>query len=353
MLELDPYRELPNPGETALIEIRPSVAVIGAGIAGLTAARLLAERGYPITVFDKGFRPGGRASTRMEGAYAFDHGCQYFTARDETFRRYVESWMDRNIISIWPARRASCIRGSTTLVTDDVTRYVGVPGMNAIAQHLANGLDVRQGVHVTGISKNDRGWRLTCEPQSTDRQFEILVVAIPSEQAAGLLRGATSLATEVENVAMQPCWSVMAVFDFDIDAPFDAAHFISSPLVWAANDGSKPGRAGNECWVLHASPAWTRDHLDDHSDVVAELLLKAFFETSGIPPVKPKQLRAHRWRFASPEIPLQVGCLWHANDGVGVCGDWCHSARIQGAFLSGLKIAERIIDDRPRSCMPI
>ena len=30
--------------------------------------------------------------------------------------------------------------------------------------------------------------------------------------------------------------------------------------------------------------------------------------------------------------------------GGAVCGDWCQSARIEGAFLSGLAAAERLID---------
>jgi len=349
MLELDPYRELPNPGETAMIEIRPSVAIVGAGVAGLTAARLLAERGYPVTIFDKGARPGGRTSTRQDGSFAFDHGCQYFTARDRRFQRYVEAWVDRGIVSIWPARRASCLRGVVTRVDDDVVRYVGVPGMNAIALHLAHGLDVQQGIHILELQQTSGDWRLIADPSSPDRTFEIVLVATPAEQAVPLLNATPNLAAEVSKVFMQPCWSVMVVFDYELDAAFDAAHFSASPLVWAANDGSKPGRSGNECWVLHASPSWTMGHLEERPDFVADLLLKAFFESSGMHAVKPKYIRAHRWRYASPQEPLRAGCLWNKAEGIGVCGDWCHSARVQGAFLSGLQLAERVIDDRPRS----
>ncbi|NIR36133.1 MAG: FAD-dependent oxidoreductase, partial [Actinobacteria bacterium] len=48
--------------------------VIGAGMAGLTAARLLTDRGADVLVVDKGRAVGGRMATRRVGDAAFDHG---------------------------------------------------------------------------------------------------------------------------------------------------------------------------------------------------------------------------------------------------------------------------------------
>ncbi len=50
------------------------VVVIGAGIGGLTAAALLARRGYEVRVFDQAWVPGGCASTFRRRGFTFDVG---------------------------------------------------------------------------------------------------------------------------------------------------------------------------------------------------------------------------------------------------------------------------------------
>jgi C-3',4' desaturase CrtD len=51
-----------------------NVVIIGAGIGGLTAAALLARRGYKVKVFDQAIVPGGCASTFQRQGFTFDVG---------------------------------------------------------------------------------------------------------------------------------------------------------------------------------------------------------------------------------------------------------------------------------------
>jgi renalase len=62
-----------------------AVAVIGAGFAGLTAARELANAGLAVTIIEKSAGLGGRMATRHTSSLAFDHGAQYFAARVPEF----------------------------------------------------------------------------------------------------------------------------------------------------------------------------------------------------------------------------------------------------------------------------
>ena len=82
----------------------PRVAVIGAGLAGLICAERLIRQGWPVTVFDKGRGPGGRMATRRADDLRFDHGAQYFTARDQRFRDRVDAWVHDGVVALWNGR---------------------------------------------------------------------------------------------------------------------------------------------------------------------------------------------------------------------------------------------------------
>ena len=61
-------------GSSAQKKAQKKVVVIGAGIGGLTAAALLAHRGYAVKVFDQAIVPGGCASTFKRRGFTFDVG---------------------------------------------------------------------------------------------------------------------------------------------------------------------------------------------------------------------------------------------------------------------------------------
>ena len=83
----------------------PRLAVIGAGIAGLTAARLWQDRGLSVRLFDKGRNIGGRCATRRRDELAFDHGAPAIAATDGDFRWAMRRWMMGAALQRW---RAAC-----------------------------------------------------------------------------------------------------------------------------------------------------------------------------------------------------------------------------------------------------
>ncbi|MEJ2541447.1 MAG: FAD-dependent oxidoreductase, partial [Gemmatimonadota bacterium] len=142
----------------------PRVAVVGGGLSGLMAARTLRDHGLDVTVFDKGRRPGGRASTREHGATRFDHGAQYFTIRDRRMRPLLESWLQDGVVAEWPGRLVRYRDGRVESAREGA-RYVGVPGMIDLASHLSRELDVRRGVRVGSVERPE-GWRDEVPPSA-------------------------------------------------------------------------------------------------------------------------------------------------------------------------------------------
>lgn len=323
---------------------RERVAVIGAGVAGLAAAHVLSRAGHDVVVLDKGRGPGGRASSRRRAGFAFDHGAQYFTARDERFRSRVETWLRDGVVARWQPRLAIYDADGLRESTEESERYVGVPGMNAVAEHLAGGLSVRKGVRVARLERSGREWRIEDESGEALAAADTVVVTAPPAQAAPLLAAAPGLSSQVRSAIMRPCWAVMLGFAEPLPVAFDAVFVRTGPLSWMARNSSKPGREGGEAWVLHASGEWSERHLERHGDKIADLLRTEFVKTlPGADAAAPVHVDAHRWRFAQPDPPLASPCLYHDEQRIGVAGDWCGGPRVEGAFLSGLALAERIL----------
>lgn len=323
------------------------VAVVGAGLSGLACARALADRGCDVVVLEKSRGPGGRAATRREGRWRFDHGAQYFTVRDERFSRRVRAWRDAGLVRRWDGRVAVVGGGRVTPKDDGPERWVGVPGMSALGRELAAGLDVRFGSRVAALADDGGGWRVEPEEGPDAGRFDAVVVSAPAPQTAGLLAGiAPDLARRADEVPMEPCWALMLGFAEPLDVGFDGGFADGGPLSWIARDGSKPGRPDAEAWVVHASPEWSADHLEDDAGSVGRALLDAFGDAVGRR-TEPAFRAVHRWRFAQPTSPLPDRCLVDVTYRIAACGDWCGGPRVEGAFLSGLAAADSLLGPVP------
>lgn len=322
---------------------RLSIAVIGAGLSGLSAARTLADHGLEVQVFDKARGPGGRMATRYSDAYAFDHGAQYFTARDERFKQYVQAWINEGLVEKWECRLAVARSGELTSKTCENPLFVGVPRMSTVTRHLSNGLDVRYQTRIARTIRIDENWCLFDEEHMNLGSFDVLLVTTPPNQAAPLLIDIPGIVRQIESVSMVPCWSLMAVFNEPLSLEYDGLFVEESPISWAARNNSKPGRPMQETWILHGSHAWSEENLEAEKEAVMHRMLSSFFEAAGLHPVDPHILQAHRWRYALAQNQLDVGCIWNTEMRVGVCGDWCLSRRVEGAFLSGMAAAGRVL----------
>ncbi|MEO5660658.1 MAG: FAD-dependent oxidoreductase [Polaromonas sp.] len=339
------------------------IAVVGAGIAGITCARTLAQAGHRITVFEKSQGAGGRMSTRDSEFGGFDHGTQYFTVRDERFEKALAT--ASGLVRPWSA--------NTVRILDDIGRvvaaslpvneahWVATPGMDELVRQWAQPLvdagrvmlDTR--VAFIEVDKLDpQRWQLQTEGPGAGVHsgFDAVVLAIPAPQARTLLSDSEigdSLIEGLAGVSIAPCWSLMVAFPqalqptlSSLGPQWNVARSTHHRIAWLARESSKPGRGPIERWTVQASAEWSQRHLEDDAERVKGKLLKAFTEVTGIR-AEPPFAAVHRWRFAQTTKPLGKTHAWEAESRLGVCGDWCLGHRVEDGFVSGLEMALAIL----------
>lgn len=340
--------------------------IVGAGLAGMTAAHRLTEVGPAdsrITVLDKGRRAGGRMATRVSRrGPVFDHGAQYLTAKSVTFNQQVHRWIDARVAAAWNGRIVDLQEGQTPADTRRVAkRFVGTPAMNSIIEHLCDEVsgDPRIdgphfGIRVTQLQQAGAGWNALDEAGQTHGPFGRVVLAIPMPQAQQLLaEPAPGLAAKVGEAGVSATWTLMLAFakPLELWQEFAGAFVEDSipELSWIANNSSKPGRPSvadvGACWTIHASPEWSDAHVEDAPESVAATLTAAFGRALGRTLPSPTYAAVHRWRFAHAVEPLNDRWLFDETLNLAVCGDACTAgspANIERAWLSGLGLAEHL-----------
>jgi len=271
-------------------------AVIGAGMAGLACAHELARADAKVTVFERSRGLGGRLATRRVGPLAFDHGAQFVTARSRPFGRYAETALRAGVLDAWRPRIMEDDRAWPAPIED---WWIGQPGMSALVRPLARNIDVQGGIAVHELIPSQRGWELQTDSGRQNVTFRAVAVAVPAPQAYALLGAHGRAFRHVADVRMAPCWTGMFAFDPPLDLGAEARRWTKGPIAWAACNSSKSERPlGPQCWVVHATSAWSREHLNLDATEAAQLLFAAFAECVGRALPRPVHQDAHRWRHA-------------------------------------------------------
>lgn len=320
------------------------IAIIGAGLSGLSAAHLLKDYA-DVTLFEKARGVSGRMSTRRAEPYFFDHGAQYFTARTKPFQDFIQPLLDDEIIERWDARYVK-FKGNQIIERinwrDEEPRYVGIPGMNNVAKFLAKGLNIHINTRIASL--NHQGtWQLTDEKGQQYPGFEWVICTAPSPQAVNLLPDSFKYHADIQAIKMRACFSLMLGFEKNITLDFEAAHISASDLSWIAVNSHKPQRLDFFTLMVHSSGDYAEAHIDDERDQVMQHLINETSHIIGQDVSQANYKTIHSWRSANNADKKQKGPIFiDQRFKLAACGDWCLGGRVEGAFMSAYDLTKHM-----------
>ncbi|MBE9099631.1 NAD(P)/FAD-dependent oxidoreductase [Vacuolonema iberomarrocanum] len=330
------------------------VAIVGAGLAGITCGQTLRQSGYTVAILEKSRGLGGRVATRRLMATCADHGAKFVEPQGEQTQQLIQQLCDRQLLQPWTAPIWTVDAAGTLTPTEPTPRYVAPEGMTAIAKVLAEGLDIRRQQRVVEIKSIDaQTWEFTTDSgEALPLQARSLVLAIPAPQAVPLLeplvaKGLPTAVLETVRKAMfDPCITAIATYPAEQAAAWHrvgALQPLQHPVLrWVSRESQKRSMPGHEVCVLHSTPAFATQYIDAPTlETAGRAMLQA--GAAWFPGMeKPQQLQLHRWRYGfarSPDPMLEP--LPHAKTPIPlvITGDWCRGSNLESAVEAGVRAA--------------
>lgn len=301
------------------------VAIVGAGMAGLAAARALVGAGHEVVVFEKSRGPGGRNASRRKDGFVWDTGAGYI--EEPMLPHMPTEGLTRIDKPVWTYDGVTPPRSGRPTAP----RYAYVAGNSAMAKGLAQGLDVRRERRIeTLVGLRD--------------DYEAIVVTAPIPQTRALL-DTVGEERDFGEVAYRACFAVGLGYDSTIpEQPYAALMARDIPLGWLSLESAKcPGRAPEGCtaFVAQLGEAFSEEAYERPHGELVEVAAGYVRDLYGLE--RPVASEVMRWRYSQPS---KVGDFDSANPPgtrILVASDGLTGGKLHHAYEAGLKAAERII----------
>ena len=321
------------------------VGVVGAGVAGLAAARTLAQKGCEVTVFEAADHVGGRCRTVRVGEYVFDPGATSIVPRGHPVEALVTEELDATgLVSI--TSPVLTHDGRRIFQGDGMaaqSRYCYVQGIQRFAELLADGLNVQKGRRIEAIeAPKDGGYSVL------GQAFEALVLATTSTEAERLM-SVVGDQRKAFNTRYRSCISVMLGFAREFHAQYHAIVAIESvhPMHWLSIETLKvpQGRApeGHTALVVQMGPKFSKWNFEADDAAVVEDALVDVERVLGKGFESPTVQAIVRWAQSQPETTSGFDSVNPPGTKLVMAGDGLEGGRIEHAYDSGVKAAKLLL----------
>lgn len=325
--------------------MKKRIAIIGAGISGLTLAQNLKNHA-DVVVYEKSRGVGGRMSTRYADPFYFDHGTQCFTARTEEFQSFLQPYMQDGTVAQWSGKVITLEIGKkqTKRIWFE-PHLVAAPNMNSLCKKLAEGINVHLSKEVVPLmQKQSNAWLLNDKEGNMLGEFDFVISTAPPAQTLNLFQKQLTAECALHKANMQGCYSLMIGFNKPWDKKWIAAKVRNNPIKWISINSTKPSR-GNKATsiVAHSSNSWADKHIDDDVQEAQKFLLEQFEAVTGISTQNAEYIGVHRWKYAIVEETEKAGFYYDPLQSIAATSDWASTSRIEEVWSNAYGLSCRII----------
>ncbi len=333
------------------------IAIIGAGMAGITCANQLQRSGKSVVILEKSRGVGGRMATRRLYDTIADHGTCYLSPKDPHFQTVFDRLISAGIVKSWTNTVHSLdLDGKLSPDPDLAPRYVAPAGMNAIAKFLAAGLDIRFNHRAIDLQPVGDGWQIKIQGEPPTEIFAKTVIStIPAPQAVDLLASiehtlAPEIVAKLRSIEFYPSIAVMVGYTpaqlADWYEHYPAVCAVSCPedlqLGWLGVDSSKRSPDAPPVFVLQSTAKFAEHYgTPDYAPLATTALLNHAGARFRPWLAHPQWQQTQVWRYAFAKDPLTVPYLEIEQPApLILTGDWCGGTKVESAILAGMAVAE-------------
>jgi renalase len=339
------------------------IGIIGAGISGLTAGRLLSKAGHEVTILEKSRGYGGRMATRYAGKNnnsRLDHGLPWFTAHSPEFQSFTAELLEKKLVQVWGERfpffDGERLQPENPILPSSPV-YTSVNGMNAIGKYLARWVDVKTESRVGGLThiganrRKKRSWMINMSASDT---FEVdaVIIATPARQAYGLLNTTIDetetlkIVRDIDEVLYAPSFSLLLGYGDQPKPEWQGIMCNNSTIQFISNEGLKREGDQENTLVVHTSPAFTRAFKKADEEQIKGELIGELSRIAGGWAANPDWHQLHFWRYsrALGILPHPYMELSKMDSPLAVIGDYFEGNDVDAAYRSGYKLAKHWIE---------
>ncbi|MFO8028799.1 MAG: FAD-dependent oxidoreductase [Cyclonatronaceae bacterium] len=334
------------------------IAIIGAGLSGLTAGRILAKAGHDVVLFEKSRGYGGRLATRRKqngSPVKIDHGAPYLAGTTDEFKSFLNELEEHGLVAPWTETVSGYSDGQILPELPGRERqpyYTATQGMNSVGKYMSRLVDMYPEENVGGIT-HVGGSRIKKSPwiinSSSINVFEAdaVIIATPAIQAYGLVATAQDeyelrkMITLLDDISYTSTISLMAGYGRR-ESPEWKAIVCDHPIVaWLCNEGTKRDFSGDVYLVAHTTDRFAREMTEsDDSEEADKHIIKAMDEILGNWAGRPEWHQSHLWRYHQPRKSLDIPFLESDDElaPLALVGDYFQGKSMEAAYLSGFRL---------------